>query len=363
MASDDDIAITTDAIRVTTESSKILVTSDVDEYSTDVSQMAKLITVPNAITTIAPASFVQLNEASTTSLTTTIAESDDSNSNDYSSSTTSASTEPDDAGSSNNDNGMTTTITKTDASVDGTKNNVQDAGSILMGSSVSNDGPTMKNGNENANAQRVSINDVTNGPTIATDAILLHVEEATKSPAITNSTSANTIKVNDRSRVVSKDDIESIRGRALNFTNDERRQSMAGGVIYVTAPPSSPLTSAAAAIDEASGTTPDMPVLVKSKSAKAKSFNDDLSDVSLDNDGLDFHSKDHSTTSTMTTTTNAMKTTTFTPSIQDAQCQSKVRFLNNLLFLVCTRLKFNMQTGCETNKQKIQIFECFVCKA
>lgn len=357
MASDDGIAITTDAISITTESS-----SDVDEYSTDVSQMAKLITVPNAITTIAPASFVQLNEASTTSLTTTIAESDDSNSKDFSSSTTSASTDPDDDGSSNNDNGMTTTITETDASVDGTKNNVQDAGSILMGSSVSNDGPAMKNGNENANAQRVSINDVTNGPTIATDAILVHVEEATKSPAISNSTSANTIKVNDRSRVVSKDDIESIRGRALNFTNDERRQSMAGGVIYVTAPPPSPLTSAAAAIDEASGKTPDMPVL-KSKSAKAKSFNDDLSDVSMDNDGLDSHSKDHSTTSTMTTTTNAMKTTTFTPSTQDAQCQSKVRFLNNLLFLVCTRTKLNMQTGCETNKQKIQIFECFVCKA
>lgn len=358
------IVSTTDALSATTESLKILSTtmaapsdaSDAKEHSTDIGQMAKLITVPNAITTIAPASFVQLNEASTTSLTTTIAESDDSNNkNNGSGSGISNSSETDNV-SSNNESSMTAAITKTHASVDATKNNVQDDGSILMGSSVSdesNDGPTMKNGNANANAQRVSINDVTNGPTTtatatATDAIV-NVEEATKSPAISSSTSANIIKVNDRSRVVSKDDIESIRGRALNLTSNEHQQSMPGSVIYVTAPPVPlPPSSAAAAAtteDKASHPTaaPVIPAIVKPKSAKAKSFRDDLSDVSMDNDGLDFQSSEHvammtTTTPTTRTTMTGMKTTTLTPLIHDSQCQSKVRFLNNLFLFVCTRI-------------------------
>lgn len=314
-----------------------------EEHSTDIGQMAKLITVPNAITTTVPASFVQLNEASTTSLTTAIAESDDTNNKN---------TETDNVSSS-----QTAEITKAHASVDATKNNVQDTGSILMGSSVSSDesstdGPTMmKNGNANANAQRVSINDVTNGPTIAPDAIVdVHDdggdegEDATKSPTVSTSTSANIIKANDRSRVVSKDDIESIRGRALNFTSYQHQPVVPGGVIYVTAPPlppssSSPSPSPSAAapnvtIDEIPRTASVMPAIVKTKSGKAKSFGDDLSDVSMDNDGFDFHGSEHAaimTTTTTTTTTMAeMKTTTSTPLIHDSQCQSKVRFLNNL---------------------------------
>lgn len=311
------------------------------EYGTDIGQMAKLITAPNAITTTtpapAPASFVQVNEASPTSLTTTIAASVEDRHDKNNSSNSSNET-------SNVSSSKTAEIAKAPASIDATKNNVQDTGSILMDSPVSSDasstdGPNMmKNGNANANAQRVSINDVTNGPTIATDAIV--EEDATKSPAISTSTSANIIKVNDRSRVVSKDDIESIRGRALNFTSNEHQAAVPGGVIYVTAPPSpssSPSPSAAAeaavTIDELSRTaSPAMPEIVKTKSGKAKSFGDDLSDVSMDNDGFDFHGSEQMMTTTTTTTTTMaeMKTTTLTPLIHDSQCQSKVRFLNNL---------------------------------
>lgn len=329
------IVSTTDVLSVTTESLKILSTtlatptqaSNVDEFSTDIGQMAKLITVPtNAITTIAPTSFVHSNEASTTSSATTIVESDDSNNKHI-----------------ETDSSKTAANTKAHASVDATKNNVQDTGSILMGSSVSDDessstdGPTMKN--ENANTQRiVSINDVTNGPTTASDAIVDAKKEDATKPAVSTSTSANIIKVNDRSRVVSKDDIESIRGRALNFSSNDHQQSMPGGVIYVTAPPlpsssSSPSAAASVTIDEISRSAPVIPVIVKPKSAKAKSFGDDLSDVSMDNDGPDFHSSEHvaimTTTTTTTTTTTAdmseMKTTTLTPLIHYSQCQSKVR--------------------------------------
>lgn len=79
----------------------------------------------------------------------------------------------------------------------------------------------------------------------------------------------------DRSRIVSKEDIESIRGRSLNLTVNEHKMSTTSGVIYVTAPPS-PIASQSG--------------LAVSKSLK--SFNDDLSDVSMDNDNMDFQSSE-----------------------------------------------------------------------
>lgn len=245
--------------------------NDEKEQPSNVGQMAKLITSMNIVTTIAPPSpsFVQLNETSTTSLTR-IADSNDSH----------------------NERSIDAAITKTDASVDGSKNNVQDTASILIEPFVGNesdDEPTMKNAN--ANAQRVTINDVTNGSTMTTNVAVTETQEPTKSDAISGSTSASIIKANDRSRVVSKDDIESIRGRALNLTSTERRQQSMSGAIYVTAP-----------------------TLVMPKASKT--FSDDLSDVSMDNDGLDFKSGEH------------MTAVPSPPTPYDLECQSKVRYLN-----------------------------------
>lgn len=77
---------------------------------------------------------------------------------------------------------------------------------------------------------------------------------------------SNIFKPNVRSRVVSKDDIESIRGRALNLNSTENKPIKPTGVIYVTAPP-----------------------------AQNKPMLDDLSDVSMDNDNMEFFSSKHMT--------------------------------------------------------------------
>lgn len=117
----------------------------------------------------------------------------------------------------------------------------------------------------------------------------------------------STNKSTDRSRVVSKEDIESIRGRSLNWTNSDRKGAMTSGVIYVTAPPQSTVSSSAKAV---------------SKSLKA--FNDDLSDVSMDNDNdnTDFQSSE---IVAKTSTTIAS-----VPSIHGPMCKSKVRIEHSI---------------------------------
>lgn len=131
----------------------------------------------------------------------------------------------------------------------------------------------------------------TSDSTVTTDASIETREDS--------STVGSVIKSSVRSRVVSKDDIESIRGRSLNLTNNERNHSTSG-VIYVTAPP------------------PLAPVLSMSMPKSAKSFSDDLTDVSMDNDGMDFQSSEHFAQTTTSTTTSS--------SVQDSECRSKVSF-------------------------------------
>lgn len=144
-----------------------------------------------------------------------------------------------------------------------------------------------------------TVNDVTNGPAVTTEVVTESTEHPIKSDTIEiSSTSTSIIKSNDRSRIVSKDDIESIRGRALNLSSTERKSSTSG-VIYVTAPPT--------------------PAPAISKSAKS-SFSDDLSDVSMDNESMDFHSSEH-------------VATTAQPSLMhNTECHSKVR--QTFIFIV-----------------------------
>lgn len=125
--------------------------------------------------------------------------------------------------------------------------------------------------------------------------------ETSKSKSEQDDTAKSTNKSTDRSRVVSKEDIESIRGRSLNLTNTDHKDSITGGVIYVTAPPQSTVSPPAKAV---------------SKSLKA--FNDDLSDVSMDNDNdnTDFQSSE---IDSKTSTTIAS-----VPTVHDSMCQSKV---------------------------------------
>lgn len=139
--------------------------------------------------------------------------------------------------------------------------------------------------NKNANTEHVSASDVT---TMTTETI---TESHAKSEVVSSSTMASITKSNDRSRIVSKDDIESIRGRALNLSSVEHRQP-ASGVIYVTAPP-----------------TPSMPKM-------SKTFIDDLSDVSMDNDGMEVHSSEH------------IATTPSSKSMHQPECTSKVSKIN-----------------------------------
>lgn len=154
----------------------------------------------------------------------------------------------------------------------------------------------------------------------------LSANDTTESPAeIPEGTAKSTVKssattTSSRSRVVAKIDIESIRGRALNLTGNERRPSMpGGGLIYVTAPPHSGSFNSPA----------NGPAMAMAKSAKSKIFSDDLSDVSMDNDSMDVHSSEHmAMMKMMTTKTASMKSTTAAATTTEATplCQSKVGF-------------------------------------
>lgn len=163
-------------------------------------------------------------------------------------------------------------------------------------------------------------------PSIETTVKDLNANDTTEAPAgIPEGTAKSTVKssattTSSRSRVVAKIDIESIRGRALNLTGNERRPSMpGGGLIYVTAPPHSGSFNSPA----------NGPAMAMAKSAKSKIFSDDLSDVSMDNDSMDVHSSEHmAMMKMMTTKTASMKSTTAAATTTEATplCQSKVGF-------------------------------------
>lgn len=286
------IVSTTDAISVTTESMdmvSISMTASPNPNDDEESKMAKLLTDSNAMTT---STFDQMIEVSTAATSESDGENDES-----------------------------TTIASIDKS-DATKNNVQDADRKLMRSSSDD-----KSQNEETTVTNSNANSTTNGVTSITTEAPVNAQEEGKSPVKFSTTNANPIRANDRSRVVSKNDIESIRGRALNLTGNERQQPMPGGIIYVTAPPHSTSFDAPA----------NGPAIAMGKSAKAQIFSDDLSDVSMDNDGMDLHSSEHmAMIKMMTTKASPMRaatqttTTTTTAStasaIHDPLCQSKVGF-------------------------------------
>lgn len=140
--------------------------------------------------------------------------------------------------------------------------------------SNNNDEPTIKD----VNVERETMIDATNSPSITTEPSTSKSDEKNVKPNIS------------RSRVVSKDVIESIRGRALNITNSGMERQQSSSFVYVT---------------------PTMPV---AKSMNA--FSGDLSDVNMDDDEDfgDFHGSARVTA------------TTSTPLIHDSECQSKVGF-------------------------------------
>lgn len=227
--------------KATTESSEILSTSAKDdqvEHST-IAQMAKLAT-PLSTTTLTP---VDSNDKHTTIVNTVTEIVDDI---------------------SQEEGSTVAAITNSESPVDATQNNVQEMINVPMVSEESDDVTTLT-------ADTVNV-----------------TQEPVKTELVSESASPSIGKTNGRSRVVSKDDIESIRGRALNFNNTEQKKQKSSGVIYVTAPPAQPAAKL------------------------SKSF-DDLSDVSMDNDGMDFHSSEHT------------ESTAPTPLIHDSECLSKVR--------------------------------------
>lgn len=146
--------------------------------------------------------------------------------------------------------------TETDASTDSTTENAHET-SNASSSTKNSDETTEKNDHGEHSA-------VTAFTTVTVDAVT-EPQKPVKSESGT--INANIVKPNVRSRVVSKDDIESIRGRALNLNSTENKQPKPTGVIYVTAPP-----------------------------AQNKPMLGDLSDVSMDNDNVDFFSSKHMTT-------------------------------------------------------------------
>lgn len=241
-----------------------------------VDQTAKLITSTNAIT-------MQPPTTSASNVRTTIVNEDGDDDVDE-----------DDAA---------TAITKTQPAVDGSsniKNNVPDKSGILIDSSddtsTTSSSVTMKN----ANAERVTVDDVVSNSQTTT------VKTSTDSGVVSSSSIAGIISKmnvrNDTGRIVvalSNDNIESIRGRALNFSNVERKTPVSAGIVYVTAPTTQPLPSSA------------MP-------RSSKAFSGDLSDVSMDGDDSDEFNGSGTMTTTTTTTTSA----------HDSDCQSKVRSLN-----------------------------------
>lgn len=150
----------------------------------------------------------------------------------------------------------TDVTTETDASTDSTTENAQEPNNAPS-STKNNDETTEKN-------EHGEHSGVTAFTTVTVDAVT-EAQKQIKSESGTINSSI--VKPNVRSRVVSKDDIESIRGRALNLNSTENKPLKPTGVIYVTAPP-----------------------------AQNKPMLDDLSDVSMDNDNVDFFSSKHMTT-------------------------------------------------------------------
>lgn len=311
------ITSTTDAMSVTTESMDMVSLSMIDSSNANgddeeghgtIGQMAKLLTEPNTMTTVASIStststFDQINEASTIA----IGESD----------------------SENDESSTIATTGKSDTILDVTKNSVQDTDrmpiSLFVDDKSHGGETTMPNLNVNDKTNGAAAAVATTTTTTTTEAdVDTDPQGETKPPfKISMIPSSSPTKVNDRSRVVSKNDIESIRGRALNLTGNERRQSMPGGVIYVTAPPPPPL-SHSPSFDASANVAVNGLAMAMPKSAKAKTFDDDLSDVSMDND-------DHvEMMKTMMTKAAPMKATTTTttskPTTHNPQCQSKVRF-------------------------------------
>lgn len=124
-----------------------------------------------------------------------------------------------------------------------------------------------------------------------------NVNNVSEEQQINTSTSTKrTIIDSVRSRVVSKDDIESIRGRALNFTSAENTQQQKfSGVVYVTAPTTSSLLS-----------------------KTSKSLKNDLSDVDMEDN---FQSSEQATTTI--------------PLIHELDCQTKVSFFIIYFCFVC----------------------------
>lgn len=278
------IVSTTDASSVTIESTSMMSSSSPsgDEESPSIfDHMAKLLADSNDDDRTT-STFDQMNEASTVATSESDSENDES--------TTIVSIDKSDA------------VAKTSGQEDQSRNIET----------------TVRNSN---------VNDTTMGlKSISTEASATtqeDVKSTVKSSTTTTSSPSNPSKVGDRSRVVAKIDIESIRGRALNITGNERRPSMpsmpGGGLIYVTAPPNPASFNA--------------PAMAMGKSAKSQIFSDDLSDVSMDNDGMDLHSSEHmAMMKMMTTKVSPMKaatTTTSAPAIHDPLCQSKVGLIEN----------------------------------
>lgn len=157
------------------------------------------------------------------------------------------------------------TISITDTGMVGSRNNLKSSDKTLLDSIVgdesdeSDDESTLK-----SYIERVTVDSLT---TTTIDSVTeADLEDRTiESDSVDSSTSGIIVKPNVRSGIVSRDDIESIRGRALNFTATDRKPTKSS-IIYVTAPPAV---------------------------VKMSKYEDDLSDVSMDNDGMDVHSTEH----------------------------------------------------------------------
>lgn len=168
--------------------------------SISLGKTTKLITSTNAITTISTASFIPLNEISTTSFTSITEQASESSVALY--------------------------FTKNwcicrhrieEKSKRFERDEQHFNGSVGLTMMMNR---TMKNAN--ANAKRVTINDVTNGHTMTTKCTCQNGSlKQSKSNIISRSSRQvhGIIKANDRSRVVLKDDIESIRERAFEFNH------------------------------------------------------------------------------------------------------------------------------------------------
>lgn len=210
--------------------------NDETEHST-IGQIEKLVTTANTVTTLAPLPLVKHS----TSVTIV-----DENSKDA---------EKD-------------TISIIDSGMVGSRNHLKSSEKTLLDSIVGDESDESDESDDESTLksyiEHVTVDSLT---TTTIDSVTeADSEDRTiESDSVDSSTSGIIVKPNVRSGIVSRDDIESIRGRALNFTASDRKPTKSS-IIYVTAPPA---------------------VVKMSKSE------DDLSDVSMDNDGMDVHSTEH----------------------------------------------------------------------